>query len=298
MYEVQKITRHIMIEERPKLPAAGTSFELSKLAPALLTRQFTAFRRKGSSRFVMTNQSVFDLILFILLLAIPLLEWRWTWPRFLARLATGERGVRGRFYRGTVLSEWALVLALLAYWRWSDRPWAWLMLGESTPVRFAWGLLVGLLGALFLYLQRKQILRGDEQAMAEVRRQLDHAIPLLPHGPNENRLFKVVSVTAGVCEEVLFRGFLLWYIAGWTGTMVAVILSSLVFGLGHIYLGTKYVPKTAAAGLVLACLAVASRSLWPAILIHAAMDWNSGELGYRLIGGGRIEAAKGVTARV
>jgi membrane protease YdiL (CAAX protease family) len=72
----------------------------------------------------------------------------------------------------------------------------------------------------------------------------------------------------------------------WTGIAVAVILSSLVFGLGHIYLGTKSVPKTAGAGLVMAFLAVSSGTLWPAILIHAAMDWNSGELGYRIIGGG------------
>jgi uncharacterized protein len=245
----------------------------------------------------MARQNLFDHVLFFLLLAVPLVEWKWTWPRFLARLAKNEHGVRSRFYRWTILSEWALVLLLIVYWRRYERPWAWLLLDGGAPLRIACGVTAGLVGAVFLYWQRIQILHGDERTMAEAHRQLKSATPLLPHDPNENRLFKIVSVTAGVCEEVLFRGFLLWYLAGWTGTMVAVILSSLVFGLGHIYLGTKNVPKTAAAGMMLACLAVASRSLWPAILIHAAMDWNSGELGYHLIGGGRIETASDLTAR-
>jgi membrane protease YdiL (CAAX protease family) len=133
-----------------------------------------------------------------------------------------------------------------------------------------------------------QILRRDE-ARAQAIRQLESAAPLLPHSANENRMFKLVSVTAGACEEILFRGFLFWYFAISVGTAVAVILSSLVFGLGHIYMSSRQVPKTAGAGMVMACLAIASGSLWPAILIHAATDWNSGEIGYRLIGGGPTE---------
>lgn len=234
----------------------------------------------------MAAHNIFDHVLFAILLAVPFVEWRWTWPRFVARVATGERGVRERFYRGIVLSQWAVVLLLLAYWQWYRRPWAWLLLGDSTLPRLGGGMAVGLVCAVFLYWQRVQILASDEETVERARRQLESTAPLLPHSRTENLLFKVVSVTAGVCEEVLFRGFLLWYFAVWTGTAVALILSSLVFGLGHIYLGTKNVPKTAGAGLVMAWLALASRSLWPAILIHAAMDWNSGELGFRIIGGG------------
>jgi uncharacterized protein len=230
----------------------------------------------------MLSHSIFDHLVFALLLAIPFVEWRWTWPRFLARLATGERDVRWRFYRGVVLSQWIVVLVLMAYWRFRQRPWAWLLLGRSTPLRFACGMAIGLLGVGFLYWQRVFILSSNQGAAA-ARRQLESAAPLLPHSLDENRMFKIVSVTAGVCEEILFRGFLLWYFTGWTGTMVAVLLSSLVFGLGHIYMGGSHVPKTAGAGVVIACLAVASGSLLPAMLIHAATDWNSGELGYRLI---------------
>jgi membrane protease YdiL (CAAX protease family) len=234
--------------------------------------------------------TIFDHLLFALLLILPLIEWRWTWPRFLARLASGQPDVRWRFYRGVVFSQWTVVLALMAYWIFYRRPWVWLLLGTPPALRFACGMAIGLLGVAFLYWQRLQILRRHE-ATAQAMRQLESAAPLLPHRANENRMFKVVSVTAGVCEEILFRGFLLWYFTASAGTAVAVILSSLVFGLGHIYMGASQVPKTAGAGMVMACLAIASGSLWPAILIHAAADWNSGEVGYRLLGNGLLKDA-------
>ena len=37
---------------------------------------------------------IFDDVLFALLLAVPIIEWKWTWPRYLARLKTGVAGVR------------------------------------------------------------------------------------------------------------------------------------------------------------------------------------------------------------
>jgi membrane protease YdiL (CAAX protease family) len=191
-----------------------------------------------------------------------------------------------------VINQWALVTLLLAYWHWYRRPWSWLLLGSSTPLRFGGGMAVALLVSWLLYRQRLQILRS-EKAMERTRRMIAYAEPILPHDCNESRLFKIVSVTAGVCEETLFRGFLLWYFGVWTGTAIAMILSSTVFGLGHSYQGMKQVPRTAAAGLVFACIAVASRSLWPAVLVHAALDWNSGEIGYQLLRPDAVETPQG-----
>ena len=226
--------------------------------------------------------SSFDHLLFAILLVLPIVEWRWTWPRLLKRLASGAPKVRARFYRSVILGQWLITLCLLAFWGWRGRPWPWLLLGPSTPLRLGGGLAAAVVVAGLLWWQKVAILKRDD-AIARVRRQLESAAPILPHTCAENRMFRVVSVTAGVCEEVLFRGFLLWYLAVWTGPVAAVILSSLLFGLGHVYLGMVHVPKTTLAGLFMACLALASGSLWPAIVIHAAMDWNSGEIGYRIL---------------
>ncbi len=232
----------------------------------------------------------FDHALFAVLLVATAVEYHWVWPRFLARVAAGEPGARSSFYRAAIFGQWILTLAFLAYWAWRGRPWSWLRLGPSTPLRQGIGLAFAALLTGFLVWQRIAVLRRKD-AIARVRPQLESALPLLPHTSTENRRFKVVSVTAGVCEETLFRGFLLWYFSVWTGTAGGILLSSLVFGLGHLYLGRAHVLKTTLAGIFFACLAVASNSLWPAILVHAAMDWNSGEIGYRVLSGAPPAAA-------
>jgi len=231
------------------------------------------------------GHGIFDHILFALLLVVPLVEWRWTWPRYLARLASGEPGVRCRFYRALVFSEWVPVLCLLGFWAARRRPWSRMLLAGFSPLRVGLGLgsVILLIGVLLL--QRRWILARPAR-IEHLRPKLLYAEPLLPHTPAERKLFRVVSVTAGLCEEVLFRGFLLWYLAAWTGPVAAVILSSLLFGAGHLYLGFNQAPKAALAGLVFAILAVASGSLWPAILLHAGIDWNSGDLGYRALNRG------------
>ena len=233
------------------------------------------------------RHTIFDDILFAALLLIPFIERYITWPRLLARLATGEEGIRLQFYRAAILSQWLLAAFLLVIW--TRRPWAWLLLRWSTPLRLGVGSCVAIGAIALLRWQRVQALRS-QRARDQVRRQLEYARPLLPHTAAESHLFHFVSVTAGICEELLFRGFLYWYLAVWTGPLAAAVLSSLIFGLGHIYLGAAHVPKAAAAGLFFACVAVGSGALWPAMIIHAALDWNSGELGFQVLSRGELPA--------
>ncbi|MDQ3607147.1 MAG: CPBP family intramembrane metalloprotease, partial [Gemmatimonadota bacterium] len=61
---------------------------------------------------------------------------------------------------------------------------------------------------------------------------------LLPRTPTEKAAFVGVSVTAGVCEELVFRGFLIPALDIATGSLpLAVLLSCAIFGLLHSYQG-------------------------------------------------------------
>lgn len=231
------------------------------------------------------THGIFDHILFALLLVFPLIEWRWTWPRYLAKLAAGSPGARLRYLGGTILAEWAPTLCLLGFWATSGRSWAGLLLGDARPLRLSLGLAFAALLAGVLWLQRRQMLARPE-TVERVRQKMAYVEPLLPHTQRERKVFWLVCATAGLCEEIFYRGFLTWYIALWTGPVAAVILSALIFGFGHIYQGYAYMPRTALVGLAFAVVALASGSLWPAILLHAALDWNSGELAFRILGGG------------
>jgi membrane protease YdiL (CAAX protease family) len=224
----------------------------------------------------------FDHLIFAILLLFPLVELRWTWPRYLARLAAGEPRARLNFYSSVLLEQWIAVTLLLAYWVRMQRPMQALLLIPASPVRFAIGMAVALVLCLLLVLQNKAI-RARPDVIPRLRKKLAYGEPLLPHTSVERRQFHRVAFTAGACEELLFRGFLLWYFAVWVGVWPAAILSSIVFGLGHLYLGVRQIPNTAIIGMVMATLVILSGSLWPAMLLHAAIDWNSGELGFLVL---------------
>jgi membrane protease YdiL (CAAX protease family) len=86
----------------------------------------------------------------------------------------------------------------------------------------------------------------------------------------------VVAATmflVGVYEELSARGFLLARCRTALGGIWApVLLSSLLFGLGHLYQGWIGVLQTTVIGVVLALYTVHWGTLWPAILAHAALN--------------------------
>ncbi len=97
----------------------------------------------------------------------------------------------------------------------------------------------------------------------------------LPATAPDRRWFVAVSVTAGVCEEVVYRGFLIRYLhAGpWAASpAVAVVVAAAVFGLAHGYQGVRGVLLTALVGVGLTGLFLLSGNLAVPILAHAALD--------------------------
>jgi hypothetical protein len=78
--------------------------------------------------------------------------------------------------------------------------------------------------------------------------------------------FFIVSVSAGICEEVLFRGVILNTYSDYYSYKHAIVISALLFGLYHFnienILGPIYL------GLVFGYLAVKTKSIVPAILGH------------------------------
>ncbi len=79
-------------------------------------------------------------------------------------------------------------------------------------------------------------------------------------------LITVFAVTPAICEEIAFRGFILSGLARGNRLGMAVIVSSLMFGIVHMI--PQQVFNAALLGLVLGLLAVHSRSLFPAIAFH------------------------------
>jgi CAAX protease family protein len=97
----------------------------------------------------------------------------------------------------------------------------------------------------------------------------------IPYPANllETVLAVAVAVSAGFCEEIVFRGYLLKQFQALTGsTVAAVLLQAAVFGLPHIYQGLRLAAMAALYGILFAVLALWRRSLRPGILAHAWSD--------------------------
>jgi uncharacterized protein len=228
--------------------------------------------------------TLLDHAVLVVIVAASLIEWRWYWPRVARTLAGGTPGARLRVYRNIAIAEWVMTFYIAWLWMTRGRPWTALGLGYVAPLRLGVGgaLAAGVIA--LLWFQRRAILAKPER-IERLRQRLAYASPLLPRTSGERLAFSLLSITAGICEEFVFRGFLMWYFAVWTGPVPAALISSAIFGFGHIYLGLGHVPRTALVGLIFAVIVLLSGSLWPVIVIHAAMDLNSGDLGFHALAG-------------
>jgi membrane protease YdiL (CAAX protease family) len=98
---------------------------------------------------------------------------------------------------------------------------------------------------------------------------------LLPDTPEERRWLAAVSVGAGISEELLFRGFLFYYLTLWfphIHSLECALVTSLIFGIGHLYQGWKGIVSTGLVGLVMAGLYALTGNLLVPMFVHAATD--------------------------
>ena len=99
----------------------------------------------------------------------------------------------------------------------------------------------------------------------------------LPQTPLEISLWILLSMTAGFCEEFIFRGYLQKQLRAWLSSVpMAVVFSALAFGAGHIYQGAKSATVITVYGLLFGILAEWRKSLRPGMLTHAWHDTVTG----------------------
>lgn len=95
---------------------------------------------------------------------------------------------------------------------------------------------------------------------------------LLPRDRDEVLLGAVISVAAGIGEELFFRLLLPMLLAAFVGDIPAVVVAILLFGLAHAYQGWKGVAVTTLVGILFAAMYLMSGSLAIAMLFHTVID--------------------------
>ena len=233
----------------------------------------------------MMTAAVWDHLLVAFLLAFVPVYGRISYRSLTRRLAAGDPGARRSEYLWTIAFEWGLLaVVLVGFGVIGSRPLA--ALGFDLPQgwRSIGGAIATLTGLALLVAQWRAISRVDATGLEGLREQLAGASALVPRTDAEHRIFRAVALTAGIVEEIVYRGYLIWYMTAFVGAWPAALAAAVAFGLGHFYQGPSGVVKTGVAGLVAGGLFVATGSiLWP-IVLHVAVDLHGGAVGRRALG--------------
>lgn len=214
-------------------------------------------------------------------IAWPVADWL-RWRRVEPRLRAAPHRERVRLYVEAVVTQWALVALGAAVWVRAGRPWA--PLGLHVPLGWRLGVAATLVGGLLaLHGRNVWAVARRPRARAQARQLFAPLAFMLPHTGRELAAFLALSVTAGACEEVLFRGYLPWALAPWLTWGGAALAGAAPFGFLHAYQGRAGVVRTALTGAAMAGVVALTGSLLPAIAAHALVDISSGLLAWLVL---------------
>jgi membrane protease YdiL (CAAX protease family) len=99
------------------------------------------------------------------------------------------------------------------------------------------------------------------------------AYAILPQERSEMWLWVALSITAGICEEAIYRGYLQrQFIAVTKNVPAGIVLSAAAFGAGHLYQGVPQALQIALRGVVCGIVAYWCKSVRPGMISHALQD--------------------------
>ena len=215
--------------------------------------------------------SLFEHVLSVLIFGLFPLYVLVTYPGWVRRVEREGEPARIAGYRETMVWWVAFAGAVVIVWGYRGFPWA--DLGFRHPLTLRLGLTWVIVAAVLalLVLQLRAARRGAIPA-AQVADRFRSIEALLPGTRRERVWFRALAVNAGITEEIVHRGFLLWYLGTFTSTWVAAGLAVVAFTYGHMYQGVKHVPALVVASALMVGLYLLGGSLWPVIVLHAAAD--------------------------
>ncbi len=188
-------------------------------------------------------------------------------------------------YVSNSLFQWGIVAVVLLAWVLQGHPLKTMGLQLPNLELWPWIITVTLLfwGA-YAWNTWQQI--GTPEALAEALAQWRSKTPFMPAKPKEYRWFILMAFTAGICEEILFRGFLMTYLQALSyesPKYQSMVVSAAVFAVLHIYQGRVAALKIFAFSMVFGALYILTNSILPSIFVHVLVDLISGWIGLKVI---------------
>lgn len=171
-----------------------------------------------------------------------------------------------QIYLPTIIIEWLIFLAVFLVLKRGKKNLSAVGFSRFTLANLGIGLIFLLVANIMLF------------GLAHILQLLHLTVPrevafILPRTKAEKLVWVVLSITAGICEETGFRGYVLTklnlFVNNWYFT---IVISSLFFGLGHFYQGIGGIILTGTYGLLFCLLFIWRKSLVPGIFAHSLQD--------------------------
>lgn len=182
---------------------------------------------------------------------------------------------RNSTYNITMLHLWGLAISILLVWSLANRPYAALGFYHELNMATVIVWMVAALGLLFCAQQLHRVIH-NQAARSKIEKQLkdvgEFTELLMPKTRQEHRRSMLVGITAGITEEIIFRGYLIWIFSLFIHPWLAGIMSIAVFGLLHRYQDQSGLIQVIFFASISTVMYLATGSLWPVIVLHIGVD--------------------------
>lgn len=191
-----------------------------------------------------------------------------------------DTATKRRFYLGNSLFLFIIAFVIMIVWRLYERPFSALgftspsAIGKTTP----WWM-IGLFVALYAMDSIHSFF--DKTELAKTKNRLEEQTPFMPTQLKDLPAYFIMCISAGVFEEIVFRGYLIsffrYLFAGIPAAAAwSLITPAVIFSLAHYYQGPKTVFKILVLSLLFGMIFWHSGSLYAVIIIHFVVDLASG----------------------
>lgn len=222
-----------------------------------------------------------DLVYLALIALLMAFDHFVLWPTFLRRSDADAGRARLWLWSGWMMVIWVLTGFGTALWMFDGR--AWEALRFTAPHGWRLWVAIGLVLALVAAYAPPILRFSGTRRPKRVKFGSVAVERLVPHTRAELGWWVAVSLSAGFCEEFIFRGYLIWAFQPAFGLWGAAVFSVVVFAAGHAYQGVKGIVASGTIGAVLTLLVLGLGSLWPAIILHALLDIGQGLIGWLVL---------------
>ncbi|KAB8130295.1 CPBP family intramembrane metalloprotease [Gracilibacillus oryzae] len=232
-----------------------------------------------------------DLIIWLLLLFLlfyePVIGY-FDYQKFKKRVKT-DQNARMKYYNQVMIALWVptfVILLLIFFTELTFRDIGLALPTINTEPLGTWLTYVGLgsgisyIVIVLYFIIGYQFSNKIKQEFSQKQKAgLENSViaPLLPVTEREKKRWNYVSVTAGLTEEVIYRGFTIYalaYLFPSLSIWAIILFASLIFGLAHTYQGfVMGVVRTSLFGVLFCIIYISTGSIIPLIILHFLVDY-------------------------